>query len=163
MALQSDLDNALREDRSRCINELCTLIQSLQQLLFASSTTAQPILTPRTLMKELDEMEKVNARLSAVVEEVTLEHCKKNEIVKHRSQEMALQRQEAANDKAPQSERGIKSRAILGRQVKGIVTEQIIEVESGLGPYEIEYDEEWLAITRRKVHGGQQSMVDEIE
>lgn len=25
----------------------CTLIQSLQQLLFASSTTAQPILTPR--------------------------------------------------------------------------------------------------------------------
>ncbi|GJS25428.1 augmin subunit 3, partial [Tanacetum coccineum] len=79
MALQSDLDNALPEDRSRCINELCTLIQSLQQLLFASSTTAQPILTPRTLMKELDEMEKVNAKLSAAVEEVTLEHCKKNE------------------------------------------------------------------------------------
>ncbi|PWA47663.1 HAUS augmin-like complex subunit 3 [Artemisia annua] len=93
MALQSDLDNALPEDRSRCINELCTLIQSLQQLLFASSTTAQPILTPRTLMKELDEMEKVNAKLSAAVEEVTLEHCKKNEIVKHHSQEMALQRQ----------------------------------------------------------------------
>lgn len=93
MALQSDLDNALPEDRSRCINELCTLIQSLQQLLFASSTTAQPILTPRTLMKELDEMERVNAKLSAAVEEVTLEHCKKNEIVKHHSQEMALQRQ----------------------------------------------------------------------
>ncbi|CAI9299705.1 unnamed protein product [Lactuca saligna] len=66
--------------------------------------------------------------------------------------------EEAVVDKAPQSERGIKSRAILGRQVKGIVTEQIIEVESGLGPYKIEYDEEWLAITRRKVHGGQQSM-----
>lgn len=27
----------------------CTLVQSLQQLLFASSTTAQPILTPRVL------------------------------------------------------------------------------------------------------------------
>ncbi|KAK9069042.1 hypothetical protein SSX86_013158 [Deinandra increscens subsp. villosa] len=93
MVLQSDLDNALPEDRSRCINELCTLIQSLQQLLFASSTTAQPILTPRTLMKELDEMGRMNAKLSTAVEEVTHEHCKKNEIVKHHSQEMALQRQ----------------------------------------------------------------------
>ncbi|GKU85918.1 hypothetical protein SLEP1_g518 [Rubroshorea leprosula] len=79
-ALQSDLENSLLEERNRCINELCTLIQSLQQLLFASSTTAQPILTPRPLMKELDEMEKINAKLSAAVEEVTLEHCKKNEV-----------------------------------------------------------------------------------
>lgn len=31
-------------------------------------------------MKELDEMEKINAKLSAAVEEVTLEHCKKNEV-----------------------------------------------------------------------------------
>ncbi|KAL8258954.1 hypothetical protein R6Q59_026907 [Mikania micrantha] len=93
MFLQSDLDNALPEDRNRCINELCTLIQSLQQLLFASSTTAQPILTPLTLMKELDEMAKMNAKLSAAVEELTREHNKKNEIVKHHSQEMALQRQ----------------------------------------------------------------------
>lgn len=72
-------------------------------------------------MKELDEMEKINAKLSAAVEDVTLEHCKKNEvsletitillvlwvsecwimmigvgcemqIVKHHSQEMAVQR-----------------------------------------------------------------------
>ncbi|KAJ8899484.1 hypothetical protein K2173_018458 [Erythroxylum novogranatense] len=92
MTLQSDLENSLPEDRNRCINELCTVIQSLQQLLFASSTTAQPILTPRPLMKELDEMEKVNAKLSAALEEVTLEHCKKNEIVKHHSQEVGLQR-----------------------------------------------------------------------
>ncbi|KAL5733637.1 hypothetical protein ACOSP7_032980 [Xanthoceras sorbifolium] len=90
--LQSDLENSLPEDRNRCINELCTLIQSLQQLLFASSTTAQPILTPRPLMKELDEMEKINAKLSAAVEEVTHEHCKKNEIIKHHSQEVGLQR-----------------------------------------------------------------------
>ncbi|XP_057507532.1 AUGMIN subunit 3-like isoform X3 [Actinidia eriantha] len=92
MTLQSDHENALPEDRNRCINELCTLIQSLQQLLFSSSTTAQPILTPRALMKDLDEMEKINAKLSAAVEEVTLEHCKKNEIVKHHSQELGLQR-----------------------------------------------------------------------
>ncbi|CBI38317.3 unnamed protein product, partial [Vitis vinifera] len=76
----------------RIVVWMCTLIQSLQQLLFASSTTAQPILTARPLMKELDEMEKVNAKLSAAVEEVTLEHCKKNEIVKHHSQEVGLQR-----------------------------------------------------------------------
>lgn len=31
-------------------------------------------------MKELDEMEKINAKLSSAVEEVTLEHCKKNEV-----------------------------------------------------------------------------------
>ncbi|KAK7310235.1 hypothetical protein RJT34_07622 [Clitoria ternatea] len=92
MSLQSDLENSLPEDRNRCINELCNLIQSLQQLLFASSTTAQPILTPRPLMKELDEMEKINAKLSAAVEEVTLEHVKKKEIVKHHSQEIELQR-----------------------------------------------------------------------
>ncbi|XP_057950041.1 AUGMIN subunit 3 isoform X2 [Malania oleifera] len=92
MTLQSELENSLPEDRNRCINDLCTLIQGLQQLLFASSTTAQPLLTPRPLMKELDEMEKVNAKLSAAVEEVTLEHCKKTEIVKHHSQEVALQR-----------------------------------------------------------------------
>ncbi|CAH1451870.1 unnamed protein product [Lactuca virosa] len=72
---------------------LSTYVSAPGLLLFASSTTAQPILTPWTLMKELDEMEKLNARLSAAVEEVTLEHCKKNEIVKHHSQEMALQRQ----------------------------------------------------------------------
>ncbi|KAL9252248.1 AUGMIN subunit 3-like protein [Drosera capensis] len=90
--LQSDLENLLHEDRSRCINDLCTLIQNLQQLLFASSTTAQPILTPRPLMKELDDMEKINAKLSAAVEEVTLEHVKKNEIVKHHAQEVGIQR-----------------------------------------------------------------------
>ncbi|GLU21407.1 hypothetical protein SLE2022_375490 [Rubroshorea leprosula] len=91
-ALQSDLENSLLEERNRCINELCTLIQSLQQLLFASLTTAQPTLTPRPLMKELDKMEKINAKLSAAVEEVMLVHCKKNEIVKHHSQEVGLQR-----------------------------------------------------------------------
>ncbi|KAL6566118.1 AUGMIN subunit 3 [Orobanche gracilis] len=92
MSLQSDVEHALPEDRNRCINQLCTLVQSLQQSLFASSTTAQPILTPWTLMKELDEMEKVNVMLSTAVEDVTLEHCKKNEIIKHHSQEMGLQR-----------------------------------------------------------------------
>lgn len=92
MNLQSDLENTLPKDRNRCINDLCTLIQNLQQLLFSSSTTAQPILTPRALMKEVDEMERINSNLSAAVEEVTLEHCKKNEIVKHHSQEVGLQR-----------------------------------------------------------------------
>ncbi|KAK6940445.1 hypothetical protein RJ641_029976, partial [Dillenia turbinata] len=37
-------------------------------------------------------MGKVNAKLSAAVEEVSHEHLKKNEIVKHHQQEMALQR-----------------------------------------------------------------------
>ncbi|XP_013598805.1 PREDICTED: HAUS augmin-like complex subunit 3 isoform X1 [Brassica oleracea var. oleracea] len=91
-SLQSDLENSLPDDRNRCINELCTLIQNLQQLLFASSTTAQPILTPWPLMKELDEMGKINSKLSAAVEEVTLEHREKREIVKHHSKDVELQR-----------------------------------------------------------------------
>ncbi|ESQ32458.1 hypothetical protein EUTSA_v10003836mg [Eutrema salsugineum] len=91
-SLQSDLENSLPDDRNRCINELCTLIQNLQQLLFASSTTAQPILTPWPLMKELDEMGKINSKLSTAVEEVTLEHREKREIVKHHSKDVELQR-----------------------------------------------------------------------
>jgi HAUS augmin-like complex subunit 3 len=46
LSLQSELESALPADRKRCINELCTLIQTVEQLLFASSTTAEPILTP---------------------------------------------------------------------------------------------------------------------
>lgn len=91
-SLQSDLENLLIEDRNRCINELCTLIQNLQQLLFASSTTALPVLTPRRLTKELDEIEKINSRLSAAIEEVNFEHYKKNEIVKHHATEVEFQR-----------------------------------------------------------------------
>lgn len=90
--LESDLEHTLPADRNRCINDLCTLLRSLQQLLFASSTTAQPILSSRALMKELDEMEKANIKLSAAVEEVTVEHCNRNEIEKHHSQEIALLR-----------------------------------------------------------------------
>ncbi|KAL1198809.1 AUGMIN subunit 3 [Cardamine amara subsp. amara] len=91
-SLQSDLENSLPDDRNRCINEMCTHIQNLQQLLFASSTTAQPILTPWPLMKELDEMMKINSKLSGAVEEVTLEHCNKKEIVKHHAKDVELQR-----------------------------------------------------------------------
>ncbi|KAL8143808.1 hypothetical protein V2J09_016840 [Rumex salicifolius] len=92
MKLQRDLENLLPEDRIRCIIELCTLIKDLQKLLFASSTTAQPILTSQELMEELDEMEKINSKLSSAVEEVTLEHFEKNEIAKHHAQEVGLQR-----------------------------------------------------------------------
>ncbi|KAL1198811.1 AUGMIN subunit 3 [Cardamine amara subsp. amara] len=92
LSLQSDLENSLPDDRNRCINELCTHIQNLQRLLFASSTTAQPILTPWPLMKELDEMMKINSKLSGAVEEVTLEHCNKKEIVKHHAKDVELQR-----------------------------------------------------------------------
>lgn len=90
-SLQLDLESSLPEDRRRCVNELCTLIQSLEQLLFASSKTAE--LTPRPLMRALDEMEKVNAQLSASVEEVTEAHRQKAEIVKHHPHEVGRERQ----------------------------------------------------------------------
>ncbi|RWW09922.1 hypothetical protein BHE74_00033725 [Ensete ventricosum] len=69
------LINALRLLRCRC-----TLIQTLEQLLFSSSTTAEPLLTPRPLMQALDDMEKVNSQVSAFVEEVTEAHRQKAEV-----------------------------------------------------------------------------------
>ncbi|KAH7675115.1 HAUS augmin-like complex subunit 3 protein [Dioscorea alata] len=93
LSLQFELDNSLPEDRRRCINELCTLIQNLEQLLFASSTITDPLLTPRPLMRALDEMEKVNSQLSASVEEVTDVHRQKAEIVKHHPHEVGRERQ----------------------------------------------------------------------
>ncbi|KAJ4969875.1 hypothetical protein NE237_002974 [Protea cynaroides] len=93
MTLQSEIESSLPEDRNKCINELCTFIRSLQELLFSSSTTAQPILTPWPLMRELVEMENVNAQLSAAIEEVTREHSEKAEIVKHHPHEVGRERQ----------------------------------------------------------------------
>ncbi|XP_020095588.1 AUGMIN subunit 3 [Ananas comosus] len=93
LSLQFELENTLPADRRRCINELCTLIQTLEQLLFASSTTAEPILTPRPLMRALEDMEKVNSQVSAFVEEVTEAHRQKAEIVKHHPHEVGRERQ----------------------------------------------------------------------
>ncbi|KAJ4812957.1 HAUS augmin-like complex subunit 3 [Rhynchospora pubera] len=92
-SLQFELENTLPADRRRCINELCTIIQMLEQLLFASSTTAEPILTPRAVMNALEKMEKVNSEVSAFVEEVTKAHSEKAEIVKHNQVEVGRERQ----------------------------------------------------------------------
>ncbi|XP_073005699.1 AUGMIN subunit 3 [Typha latifolia] len=93
LSLQFELENTLPADRRRCINDLCILIQTLEQLLFASSATAEPILTPRPLMRALDDMEKVNSQVSAFVEEVTEVHRQKAEIVKHHPHEVGRERQ----------------------------------------------------------------------
>ncbi|KAG0470815.1 hypothetical protein HPP92_016921 [Vanilla planifolia] len=93
LSLQLELENSLPEDQRRCVNELCALIQSLEQLLFASSTTAEPLLTPRSLMHQLDEMDKMNTHLSVSVEEVTEAHRQKAEIVKHHPHEVGWERQ----------------------------------------------------------------------
>ncbi|XP_047270161.1 AUGMIN subunit 3 isoform X2 [Capsicum annuum] len=92
MSLQYDLEHTLPQDRDQCINKLCTLVQSLQQLLFASSTTAQPILTPQTLMKQLATLEDYNKNLSRAIEDVTSEHLKKNEIYRHQKAEKTMER-----------------------------------------------------------------------
>ncbi|KAI5059234.1 hypothetical protein GOP47_0025553 [Adiantum capillus-veneris] len=88
-----ELSTSLLEEKIKCINELCEIIQRLQQLLFASSTTAQPVLSPWPLMKELADMEKVNSQLSIALEEVTREHREKAEIVKHHPHEVGRERQ----------------------------------------------------------------------
>ncbi|XP_008794030.2 AUGMIN subunit 3 isoform X1 [Phoenix dactylifera] len=93
LSLQLELENSLPEDRRRCINELCALIQTLEQLLYASSATAEPLLTPWPLIRALDDMEKVNSQVSAFVEEVTEAHRQKAEIVKHHPHEVGRERQ----------------------------------------------------------------------
>ncbi|BBN07186.1 HAUS augmin-like complex subunit 3 [Marchantia polymorpha subsp. ruderalis] len=92
-ALQAEMSFSLPEDKNKCLNDLCDIIRQMQQLLFASSTTAQPVLSPWPLMKELAEMEKVNSQLSAAIEEVTREHREKAEIVKHHPHEVGRERQ----------------------------------------------------------------------
>lgn len=90
---QLEVGTTLVEDKAKCLNELYDLIRKMQQLLFASSATAQPILSPWPLMKELMEMEKVNSQLSAAIEEVTRVHREKAEIVKHHPREIGRERQ----------------------------------------------------------------------
>jgi HAUS augmin-like complex subunit 3 len=91
--LRDEMHHSLLHDKHKCINDLCHVIHKMQQLLFASSTTAQPILSPWPLMKELGEMEKVNSQLSSAIEEVTREHREKAEIVKHHPHEVGRERQ----------------------------------------------------------------------
>jgi HAUS augmin-like complex subunit 3 len=93
LSLQSELENTLPADRKRCINELCTLIQTVEQLLFASSTTAEPILTPWPLMRALDDMENANAQVEVSVEEVTKARTQKIKIFENRAHEVGRERQ----------------------------------------------------------------------
>ncbi|KAK1294323.1 hypothetical protein QJS10_CPA16g01578 [Acorus calamus] len=93
ISLRHNLEKSLPQDRNRCISNLCSLIQRLQQLLFASSTTAEPVLTPWPLMKELEELEKMNSELFVAVDEITSEHQKKVEIFKHHQSEVHRERQ----------------------------------------------------------------------
>ncbi|KAJ7516089.1 hypothetical protein O6H91_22G042600 [Diphasiastrum complanatum] len=96
-SLQTELDKSLVQDKTKCIAELCSIIQRMQQLLFASSTTAQPILTPWPLMKELGEMEKSNSQLSVAIANVTHERSEKTDIIKHHPHEVGLERQVFVN------------------------------------------------------------------
>ncbi|RCV20317.1 hypothetical protein SEVIR_4G044100v4 [Setaria viridis] len=93
LSLQSELENTLPADRKRFINELCTLIQTVEQLLFASSTTAEPILTPWPLMRALDDMENANAQVEVSVEEVTKARTQKIKIFENRAHEVGRERQ----------------------------------------------------------------------
>lgn len=93
LSLQSELENTLPADRKRCINELCTLIQTVEQLLFASSTTAEPVLTPWPLMRALDDMENANAQVEVSVEEVTKARTQKIKIFENRAHEVGRERQ----------------------------------------------------------------------
>ncbi|CAM6084995.1 unnamed protein product [Calypogeia fissa] len=92
-SLQAELNHSLPEDQTKCLNDWCDVIRQVQQLLFASSTTAEPVLSPWPLMQELAEMEVVNSRLSAAIEAVTREHREKAEIVKHHPHEVGRERQ----------------------------------------------------------------------
>ncbi|RXH97966.1 hypothetical protein DVH24_010291 [Malus domestica] len=77
-----------RQKAGRCL----ALIQAASDVQEQGGVDDQDHFLHGPLMKELDEMEKINAKLPAAVEEVTLEHRKKIEIVKHHAKEIGLQR-----------------------------------------------------------------------
>uniref|UniRef100_J3MJ28 HAUS augmin-like complex subunit 3 N-terminal domain-containing protein n=1 Tax=Oryza brachyantha TaxID=4533 RepID=J3MJ28_ORYBR len=75
--LHHELENILPRERKRCIDELCLMIQTLEQILSVPFTYVQPILTPWPLAQALEELEIINQQVSAHVNEVTMARDKK--------------------------------------------------------------------------------------
>ncbi|KAL5657085.1 hypothetical protein ACJX0J_030248, partial [Zea mays] len=77
--LQHETENVLPRERGRCTDELCRMIQTLEQILAVSLSDEQPKLTPWPLAHSLEDLEMVSQQVSASVSEVTLARDEKAE------------------------------------------------------------------------------------
>ncbi|TVU41944.1 hypothetical protein EJB05_15505, partial [Eragrostis curvula] len=83
--LQHELENVLPRERGRCIEEICRMIQTLEQILSVPLPDEEPKLTPWPLMQSLEELEIIGQQLSASVNEVTMARGEKAEMLQQPS------------------------------------------------------------------------------
>ncbi|CAL5066739.1 unnamed protein product [Urochloa decumbens] len=91
--LQHEGENILPRERGRFTDELCRMIQTLEQILGVPITDVQPKLTPWPLAQSLEELEMVSQQVSTSVSEVTLARDEKAELLKQPSRNAQLERQ----------------------------------------------------------------------
>ncbi|KAL5197455.1 hypothetical protein ABZP36_000967 [Zizania latifolia] len=90
--LHHELENVLPRERKRCIDEICRMIQSLEQILSVPLTYVQPTLTPWPLVQALEELEIINQQVSACVNEVTTARDEKAEMLQKPSRNVQQER-----------------------------------------------------------------------
>ncbi|KAJ1288045.1 hypothetical protein BS78_02G058500 [Paspalum vaginatum] len=83
--LQHEAENVLPRERGRCTDELCRIIQMLEQILAVPLSDEQPKLTSWLLAQSLEELEMISQQVSASVSEVALARDGKAEILKQPS------------------------------------------------------------------------------
>ncbi|CAL5078762.1 unnamed protein product [Urochloa decumbens] len=91
--LQHEAENILPRERGRFTDELCRMIQTLEQILSVPITDVQPKLTPWPLAQSLEELEMVSQQVSTSVSEVTLARDENAELLKQPSRNAQLERQ----------------------------------------------------------------------
>uniref|UniRef100_A0A0D3GN44 HAUS augmin-like complex subunit 3 N-terminal domain-containing protein n=1 Tax=Oryza barthii TaxID=65489 RepID=A0A0D3GN44_9ORYZ len=90
--LHHELENVLPRERKRCIDELCRMIQTLEQILSVPFTYVQPTLTPWPVAQSLEELEIINQQVSACVNEVTMARDKKAKMLQQPSRNVQQER-----------------------------------------------------------------------
>ncbi|KAF8732082.1 hypothetical protein HU200_016042 [Digitaria exilis] len=90
--LQHEAENVLPRERGRCTDELCRMIQTLEQILGVPLSEEQPKLTTWPLAQSLEELEMVSQQVSASVSEVTLARDEKAEMFKQPSRNVQQER-----------------------------------------------------------------------
>ncbi|RCV09829.1 hypothetical protein SETIT_2G061000v2 [Setaria italica] len=91
--LQHEAEIVLPRERGRCTDELCRMIQTLEQTLGVPLSDGQPKLTPWPLAQSLEELEMVSQQVYSSVSEVTLARDEKVENLKQPSRNAQQERQ----------------------------------------------------------------------
>ncbi|KAL6880671.1 hypothetical protein ACP4OV_012236 [Aristida adscensionis] len=90
--LQHELENVLPRERGRCVDELCRMIRTLEQILSVPLTDIEAKLTPWPLAQALEELEMISQQVSASVHELTMARDGKAEILQQPSRNAQQER-----------------------------------------------------------------------